>query len=343
MQNKLSPGKLLDAQGRLCEAGWHTELVREYRRGDIRGGKLRIKEWDYYLIENGEDILCLTLDDNSYMGMISVSLLKRSTCEQITKSIIIPLTMGKVGFPATSVRGDVSMKSGKTHMYFKNDGKCRVLECHYENFDNGAPLDARIVLSDTPRDSMVIATPFPEKPTAFYYNQKIVGMTASGEVTCGGKKITFSPADSQGLLDWGRGVWTYDNTWYWSAAMGTVDEHRFGFNLGYGFGDVSAASENMLFVDGICHKLSRVTFGIPQTADGKDDFLRPWKFTSDDGKFEADFVPQLDRASLTDLKALVSDQHQIFGLFTGKCILDDGTPLHFKNLCGFAEKVHNKW
>jgi hypothetical protein len=159
----------------------------------------------------------------------------------------------------------------------------------------------------------------------------------------GGRKIVFKPENSQGLLDWGRGVWTYDNTWYWSAAMGTVGDHRFGFNLGYGFGDTSAASENMLFVDGVCHKLNGVTFNIPRTPDGKDDFLRPWKFTSDDGRFEADFVPQLDRAALTDLKVLVSDQHQIFGTFTGKCILDDGSSLHFKNLCGFAEKVHNKW
>lgn len=343
MQKKLTKGRLLDAKGHLVEAGWHTQLVREYHRSDVRAGKMRIKEWDYYLIEDGENILCLTLDDNSYMGMISVSLLNRSKRTENTKSIILPFTMGKPGFPSTSVKGDVSLRSGGTTMRFQNDGFTRVLECHYENFDGKAPLDARIVLTDTPRDSMVIATPFPEKPTAFYYNQKIVGMTAEGTVTCGGTRITFRPEDSQALLDWGRGVWTYDNTWYWSAAMGTVEDHRFGFNLGYGFGDVSAASENMLFMDGVCHKLSRVTFNIPQTADGKDDFLRPWKFTSDDGRFEADFVPQMDRAALTDLKLLVSDQHQVFGTFTGKCILDDGTPLHFKNLCGFAEKVHNKW
>jgi len=343
MQKKLTKGPLLNAKGHLNEAGWHTQLVREYRREDIRAGKMRIKEWDYYLIEDGENVLCLTLDDNSYMGMISATIINRKTLAQTTKSLIIPMTKGKTGFPSTSVKGDIALRSGKTTMRFQNDGFTRILECHVENFIGNDPLDARVVLTDTPRDSMVIATPFPKKPTAFYYNQKIVGMTAEGTASCGGIHIDFRPENTQALLDWGRGVWTYDNTWYWSAAMGTVNDHRFGFNLGYGFGDVSAASENMLFVDGICHKLSRVTFNIPQTADGKDDFLRPWKFTSDDGRFEADFVPQLDRAALTDLKILVSDQHQIFGLFTGKCILDDGTALHFKNLCGFAEKVHNKW
>ena len=343
MQKKLTPGRLLDANGHLAEAGWHTQLVREYRRGDIRAGRLRIKEWDYYLIENGEDILCLTLDDNSYMGMISVSLLKRSTGRQITKSIILPFTMGKVRFPSTSVCGDVSMRSGRTSMSFKNDGKTRVLECHYEKFDGMQPLDARIVLTGTPRDSMVIATPFPEKAPAFYYNQKIIGMAAEGTVVCGDTRIAFSPDSAQGLLDWGRGVWTYDNTWYWSAAMGFVGDKRIGFNLGYGFGDTSAASENMFFVDGVAHKLNGVAFNIPQTSDGRDDFLKPWTFTSDDGRFEADFVPSMDRFALTSLKLILSDQHQVFGTFNGRAVLDDGSELRFEGLPGFAEKVRNKW
>ena len=38
----------------------------------------------------------------------------------------------------------------------------------------------------------------------------------------------------------------------------------FGFNIGYGFGDTSAASENMLFYDGTAHKLDDVTFHIPK-------------------------------------------------------------------------------
>ena len=343
MQNKLTSGRLLDAQGHLCEAGWHTRLVREYRRADIRAGKLRIKEWDYYLIDDGENVLCLTLDDNSYMGMISATMLDRTKPCERTKSLILPLTLGKVGFPASSLVGDVSMKSGKTTMSFLNDGKRRILECHVENFENGQPLNARIVLTETPKDSMVIATPFPEKPTAFYYNQKIVGMTAEGVATCGDRKMVFTPDRAQGLLDWGRGVWTYHNTWYWSAAMGTVNGHRFGFNLGYGFGDTSRASENMVFVDGVAHKLNGISFNIPARPDGGDDFMRPWTFTSDDGRFEADFIPCLDRCSLTSLKVIESDQHQVFGTFTGRCVLDDGQPFAFENLPGFAEKVRNKW
>jgi hypothetical protein len=35
--------------------------------------------------------------------------------------------------------------------------------------------------------------------------------------------------------------------------------------------------------------------------------------------------------------------HQVFGLFTGTLVLDDGTKIELKDSLGFAEKVHNKW
>ena len=98
----------------------------------------------------------------------------------------------------------------------------------------------------------------------------------------------------------------------------------------------------MLFVDGIAHKLSRVTFNIP-TKDGKEDYLSPWTFTSDDGRFEMEFTPMMDRAACIDLKLLISDQHQVFGRFSGRAVLDDGRVIQVRELTGFAEKVHNKW
>ena len=98
----------------------------------------------------------------------------------------------------------------------------------------------------------------------------------------------------------------------------------------------------MLFYDGKAHKLSQVTFNIPMK-DGKEDYLSPWTFTSDDGRFEMNFTPIMDRASNTDFVILGSNQHQVFGKFTGSAILDDGTKIDVKDFVGFAEKVSNKW
>ena len=98
------------------------------------------------------------------------------------------------------------------------------------------------------------------------------------------------------------------------------------------------APENVLFYDGRVHKLDDVTFEIPQGS-----YLRPWRFTSSDGRFEMDFEPILDRAAKIDAKVIISDQHQVFGRMRGRAILDDGTPIDIKDFPGFAEKVENKW
>ena len=110
-------------------------------------------------------------------------------------------------------------------------------------------------------------------------------MRTEGFAEYNGKRYEFHPEKHFGTLDWGRGVWTYDNTWYWGSGNCDVDGHAFGFNIGYGFGNTKAASENVIFYDGVAHKIDDVTFVIPE-----DDYCKPWKFTSSDGRFEMDFM-----------------------------------------------------
>ncbi len=342
-QKRLTPGELLDGNGVLKEAGYATSLVRRYDRSAIKGGALRIKEWDYYCIIGGDIVLALTIADNSYMSLDSVSLLNLKTGFQHTWSMMDWLTLGKRGFPATSVKGDVAVEKPAYALRFENDGQTRVLTVRVDNFDGDKPLTARVALTDAPRDSMVIATPFPAKKTAFYYNQKINCLRAEGDVTFDGQTYPFRKETATAVLDWGRGVWTYNNTWYWGSASGYVDGVPFGMNLGYGFGDTSAASENMLFYNGVAHKLEEVDFGIPQTADGRDAFMSPWRLTSSNGRLDLAFAPIMDRASRTNALIIESDQHQVFGAFSGTVVLDDGAKLSIRNLIGFAEKVKNRW
>ena len=341
-QKQLSKGRLLNEKGALHEAGYATSLVKEYDRADVKASKTRLKEWDYYLISDGENALALTIADNGYMGLTSWSLLSFKEKKQQTVSKMSVFPMGKIGLPRTSERGDVRASGKGYQMEFLNDGTSRKLSGACAGFLNGEELRFELTLSDPPRDSMVIATPFPKKEKAFYYNQKINCIPAEGFVTLGARRIEFRRESALAVLDWGRGVWTYSNTWYWSSASGYAAGRRFGFNLGYGFGDTSAASENMLFLDGEAHKLSRVEFQIP-LKDGREDYLAPWRFTSDDGRLELAFAPLLDRAALMDFKLLCSDQHQVFGHFSGTVTLDSGEKLPIRELLGFAEKVRNKW
>lgn len=329
---------LLDNQGEIAEPGWARSLIWDYKRSMIKAPKFRIKEWDYYLVM-GQGFACaFTLSDDGYVGLQSVSLLTFGDKPwEHTETVLDVFPMGKMHFPETSSKGDIAYNTDRLKMSFtKTDGE-RHITCEFINFCDGKPFSCDIVLKQPDMDTMVIATPW-DKKHAFYYNQKINTMRASGYAKYDGVTYTFDPSTDFGTLDWGRGVWTYDNTWNWGSGNCDIDGHSFGFNIGYGFGNTTAASENILFYDGVAHKLDDITFNIPE-----DSYMKPWTFTSSDKRFEMTFEPVLDRAAKMDFKVIVSDQHQVFGKMSGHAILDDGTDIEIKDMMCFAERVHNRY
>ena len=342
MQHMLSKGPLLDEKGNLNEAGYAFSLIREYNRKQIKGLKTRIKEWDYYYIGDKEYGVALTIDDNSYMGLVSISVLDYKNKTEVTKSYMRWLTFGEIKFPSSSKDGDVFCESKKYSMYFGNKNGKRHLVCTMKNVKKGIDFECDITLENTLDKSMVIATPF-KKKRHFYYNQKINLLKAKGFFKMGKEIHQFKKDETLGVLDWGRGVWTYSNTWYWSSLNAyTSDFHRIGFNLGYGFGDTSNASENMLFYDKEAYKLEDVVFNIPKNEKGKHDFLSDWTLKSESGDIDLVFHPIIDRKSNTNALIIQSDQHQVFGYFSGTFKVGDKT-ITLDNLLGFAEMVKNRW
>lgn len=329
---------LLREDGSLREPGWSKQLIQRYSRDQIKAPGFRIKEWDYYLVLNEDFAGAFTISDDGYIGLQSVSLLNFKERWEHTETILNPFPMGKLKMPASSAAGNVIYQDKRLDLRFLLEKGKRRIQCGFKDFYEGKPFSCDIILEQPKMDTMVIATPWKEKKTAFYYNQKINCMRASGTMEYNGNVYQFNQGTDFGTLDWGRGVWTYDNTWYWGSGNAVIKGRPFGFNIGYGFGDTKAASENMLFYDGKCHKLDDVEFHIP-----KNDYMKPWKFTSSDSRFEMEFQPVLDRAARTSALVIVTDQHQVFGRMSGKAVLDDGSVLNIQDMMCFAEKVHNKY
>lgn len=161
-QTVLTPGKLLDAHGRLAQAGYATSPVRSYDRGAIRAGRLRIKEWDYYLVYNESFGVALTLADNAYMGLVSVSFLDFERGAEQTVSPMFLFPMGRTGLPSASDRGDVRKAMRGASLSFSHEEGGRRLVAQIDRFPDGQPFACDLLLFDEPQDSMVIATPFPE-------------------------------------------------------------------------------------------------------------------------------------------------------------------------------------
>lgn len=329
---------LLREDGSLREPGWSRQAVQVYDRSAIKASALRIKEWDYYIILSDRFGIAFTVSDLGYLGLHSVTFFDFEQPKEITKTIITPFPLGKTALPASSSQGVTAFQNKKINIRFEALPGVRKLTCRMDNFAGGKPLSCDIELQQPEMDTLVIATPWKEKKTAFYYNQKINCMRASGGFQIGENRYTFDPDTDYGTLDWGRGVWTYDNNWFWGSGNGTVEGKPFGFNLGYGFGNTAAASENIIHYDGKGHKIDNVKFNIPE-----DSYMKPWTFVSSDGRFEGDFIPVIDRAAKINIGLINTDQHQVFGRLTGKAVLDDGKVLTFKNLLCFAEDVRNRY
>ena len=343
--------KLLNQNGHIMEPGFSRHLLWDYDRKDVHAPKWRIKEWDYYLIQTKDYAVAFTISDLAYLGMISVSFIHLKEGWEKTNTILDALPLGKYKLSKDSNYGNVTFKNKRIFLSYKiqsaknGNPMKRYIVCQYPNFLDGQDFEAKICLEQPEMETMCIATPWKEKPTAFYYNQKIACMPATGYAKLGNYKIEFNPSKDTGILDWGRGVWTYDNTWYWGIGSGFINGVPFGFNLGYGFSDRSSASENAIYYNNKVHKLQNINFGIPKlkTNSSENDYMKPWNITSNDGRFEAIFTPILNRQSLTDAKIIVSEQNQIFGIMNGIAILDDETRIEMKDFPCALEKVRNKY
>lgn len=335
---------LLDFNGHLINPGYATKPLWKYNRQMIRASRFRIKEWDYYAVlapERGYGIT-FTLADLGYIGLAAVCWLDFQKCsfKQVDTLSILP--MGRMNFPTTSDSGAIQFEDKKLSLQFEVSSENRRIRFDVPDFENSEGqkgLKGELNMQQDPdMESMVIATSWKENRKAFYYNHKINCMPVEGNALIGTQKYDFSPTTSFGTLDWGRGNWTYRNRWYWGSASGLLNGESFGWNIGYGFSDRSLASENMLFYQNKAHKLDEVTFQFDER-----DYMKPWKFLSNDNRFEMDFVPLVDRNSKTDFKMIKSVQHQVFGHFTGRVTLDNGKVLEVKDFLGFAEDVYNAW
>lgn len=339
MASLLGEGKLLDRNGELCESGYALSQIKTYSRRDIKRRKLRIKEWDYYCFCDDDYAVALTVADNSYMSLGSVSVLDFKHLTYVTKSKIGLFPRGKLGMPSNCTAGDVHYEKGGVKLDFIVDAQGnRTLACSFEKFDGKKNFECNIRLDPARGDNITVAIPF-EKRHRFYYNTKVNCLQGRGWFTVGDMRHEFTGGN--GGLDWGRGVWPYSNTWYWSSLSCITDGKPFGLNLGYGFGQ-PAASENVIFYDGRANKIDTVKFDIPYT-NGAVDYLKPWKIADDKNRLDLIFYPILDRKDKMKMLWLSTDQHQVFGKFYGKAVLDDGAIISVQDKVGFAEHVANKW
>jgi hypothetical protein len=336
---------LLDAKGHIVEEGWARHPLWHYDRTQIKGGKLKIKEWDYYAIINQQKgyAIALTISDLGYAALFAIAYIDfhKKAVSQCDSLSFLPL--GKLGLaPSSQEESHVSWADKKLRLAFIKKGQERHLmaACPQMVLPDGTEgLDIDITLvQERNAESLNIATSWKEQRKAFYLNEKLNCLAAKGTVRRGLDVEHLLLGEAWGVLDWGRGRWTYTNTWYWASLSALVENVPFGLNLGYGFSDRTPASENAIIYNHVIHKLGNVTF----TYD-KEHPENPWDIRDTEGRLKLTFTPLVDRSSTTNFVLIKSNQHQYFGTYSGMCILDEGTTVSLEGVLGFAEEVYNRW
>ena len=332
---------LLAEDGTLLAKGWARKNVFQYDRNRVKH-VMRRKEWDFYQISNGRLMLQISFANISLGGYASVVLVDLKEGKTLI-SDMAPFVGGKDKY-ILPAKGDapnyVNFRVGKAVFEANTGAERRTLR-----YTNGN-ICAEIAMDIMPGlENITTVLPFKSYPDRYFMTTKQNCMPCEGFITDGATRWSFEKADSFCILDWGRVCTPYSLVWYWGNGSGWIQgkdgkKHLFGFEITWGIGDESNATETCLFYDGKAHKIGAVDV---KDFPKPDRYMKPWHFLSEDGRFNLTMEPFYDHHSDLNVKVMRIHCHQVHGLWNGTVILDDGTTVELKDFYAFCEYVENRW
>lgn len=342
MQNEITKRqKLLDNQGNVANPGWCRRNLYDYNIENRCVSVMRLKEWDFYQVSNGEIMVQINIFNISLATCATFGFVDLKTGRKFDTMALELITPNKNRLNRNGdCKNYFAYSRGKTKAEFDVTDECHHIK--FEGYCRGKRIDAEFFCGRLPNhESITIAIPF-DKKGHFFYTNKINCLNTYGFVKYGAERFEFSKDNTFTVLDWGRGIWPYANMWYWANGSTFVNGKPFGFELTWGFGNTSAATETALFYDGICHKISDVH--LEKDPEIGNRWMKSWHFISDDGRLDLTMIPFYDNYSnMMPLNIFGMKTHQVHGMWNGSVILDDGTRLEIKDMYAFCEKVYNKW
>ena len=328
-------------KGELLCPGYAKHNVFEYDRNKVLH-KMRRKEWDFYQLSDGNYMIQLSFANISLGGYVALCLVDIRNGKTICNDLypFIGQTNKYPLPPKGDVPNNIHYKIGKAEFEFNTEKtkktlwfKCPKSECRFE-------LD---MYED--HENITTVLPFKGYPDRYFMTTKQMCMPAEGYVKCKGQEYKFTKDTTFGSLDWGRVCTPYKLVWYWGSGSTYLTDpdgtkHTFGFEITWGIGDESNATETMMFYDGKGHKFEAVDV---ETFPKPDKYMEPWKFISRDGRFNLTMTPFYDHHSDLNVLVMRMHSHQVHGLWNGTVTLDDGKVLEIKDMYAFCEYVENRW
>lgn len=194
-------------------------------------------------------------------------------------------------------------------------------------------LDAELDAGGAPPPLTVVA---PVTGGTVNVTQKWAQLPARGTARLGDR--TYSLDGGFGGFDYTNGLLARRTAWRWAFATGRdADGGGVAFNLVNGVNDTDAASENVVWVDGLVIPVGRVDFQFDAAATSS-----PWRIASDDGSVDLVFDPIGEHREERDLGLVRSHFVQVMGTFSGT-IDARGRSRHVSLLAGVTEDQDVVW
>ncbi len=333
---------LLNEDGSINAVGWSRRCLVEYNKENVpKKLRIRKKEWDFYQISDGEWMVQLNFANISVGAAATLGIKNLRTGEKCELASLSVFTLNRLALTSRDAESDSLFEYKKGSVYLCFNVKKDYRELTFRGNKGKKDVEVKLVCHHLPdNESITIVTPF-GLPKRFFLTTKYNCMPTEGYFKIGEKRVNFDKEKTYAVLDWGRGVWPHKNYWYWGNGAKVIDGKIFGFEITWGIGDTTEATETCVFYDGKAHKIGAVDVAVPPKKQG---YMRPWVFTSDDGRFNLTMTPFFDNETGMLFMGLIGMKaHQVHGYFNGTVTLDDGTVLEVKDMYAFCEYVENLW
>ncbi|GHV92773.1 hypothetical protein AGMMS50268_32760 [Spirochaetia bacterium] len=326
---------VLNESGWPVNFGWSRAPRFFYDPAQLWAPRRKISESDRYIVFSPTHLLILEILDDGCLGYMGISVVSLKDKKRSTQIYQWAFPLGAFDMPPGSETGSVRLERKKSHLDFVTmEGGARIIKADFPKFGHHRSLRGELVLSEPAEaESLVTNMPWRREKSAFRYSRRSPWYIAEGVVQFGTSEIIFTKGNAWGIFDWNRGVRPRADVRYWAAACGLSEGRQVSFSVGYGSADSAQGTENAFFLDGKLHKLDQVTFHINPA-----NWLLPWRFTSNDKRLEMTFTPHQERLERNRMILYSLTRRQVCGFFSGKVLLDDGSPMEFQNITGFAER-----
>jgi len=330
----VTPTPALDEFGRPQNFGWSRSSNLLYDHGLLMAPRLSISESDRYILFSPTCLVVFEILDDGYLGYVSISVVSLKDKKRSTQTWFSPFPLGNYNLPRDSDTGSLKFKQSRNLLNFAAmDGGIKIIKADFPQFGHHRSLRGEVVLTPPPEaESLFTHMPWRGKGNAFSYSRRSPWYSAEGVIQFGSTELVFTRGKAWGIFDWNRGVRPRTDLRFWASGCGLSGGRQAGFSVGYNSADPSQGTENAFFLDGKLHKLDQVTFHIPS------DRLVPWRFTSNDNRLEMTFSPHQERDDSHRLFFYYLRRRQLFGTFSGRVNLDDGSEFEFQGITGMAER-----